>query len=418
MSEVRTINKNQYPVGTVCIPPSKSISHRAVICAVLSGQTSENLGITNLGQSQDITATLKAITQIVNGDNKENIDCAESGSTLRFLIPIAAMSDKEWTFTGRGRLLDRPQEIYEDIFRKQNLVFEKSDNKIKVKGPIRAGSFTIPGDVSSQFITGMMYALSLADGDSEISLSTPLESKDYVNLTIETMSNYGVIVTKVNDDNGNLIGYKIKGGQKYQPVDFVVEGDYSQSAFFLGAAALGKDVTVAGLNENSAQGDRGVIDVLKKMGAELTFSYDENNNNTLLKVVAPNGGLVGTVIDAKDIPDIIPPLAAVACYAKGTTKVINAGRLRIKESDRLHALAVELKKLGADIEEEEEGLIINGKNELAGGEVDSHNDHRIAMSIALASIGCAGEVVLSGSESVSKSYPHFWSDWNNKYEAK
>ena len=410
-SELREIDK--YPVGIINIPPSKSISHRAVICAALAGCTSDEY-IENLGESKDISATKKAIAQILSGDNSCDVDCEESGSTLRFLIPIAAMSDKEWHFVGKGRLMERPQSTYEEIFAEQGLCFEKTETGLKIAGPLKPGKYSLSGNISSQFITGLLFALSLSEEDSEISLTTSLESKGYIDLTIDVMRNFGVNISTHVDANGNTIGYTIKGGQKFTASHYSVEGDYSQAAFFLCAAALGKDVLLAGLNENSCQGDRQVIDILKQMGAEVKFVHDEVANLDVLSVCPPKGKLSATTIDAKDIPDIIPPLAALSCYASGTTHITNAGRLRIKESDRLHAIAVELAKLGASIVEEDESLTIHGTDKLKGGTVSAHNDHRIAMSMALASIGCTEKVLLEGSESVSKSYPNFWDDWEKK----
>ena len=402
------------PTGIINIPPSKSISHRAVICAALAGNKLDNFGINNLGESEDIAATSSAIKQILEGNNNTPIDCGESGSTLRFLIPIAAMNGKEWHFIGKGRLMERPQTIYEDIFIEKNIRFEKGLDGIKIQGPLKGGEYHLPGDVSSQFVSGLLFALSLANQDSEIKLTTPLESKDYVELTIDVMHEFGVEVIKRTDDIGNVIGYSIAGGQKYLDVSFTVEGDYSQAAFFLCAAALGCEVAVAGLNKCSAQGDIRIIDILSIMGAKSSFMQDKSTNADVIKITTPKNGLLATTIDAGDIPDIVPPLAALSCYAKGTTHIVNAGRLRIKESDRLHALAVELSKLGADIKEEKDGLVITGKANLIGGSADSHNDHRIAMSIALASLGCSQKVFLSGSDCVSKSYPEFWDDWEKK----
>ena len=197
MTEVSLKEIDSYPVGTIFIPPSKSIGHRAVICAALAGAQGEDFGLKNLDVSEDIIATSRAMNQLLNGDNLDDIDCGESGSTLRFLIPIAAMSGKECNFVGRGRLMERPLDIYEDIFNKQKLLFKKTDKGITIKGPLASGTYTMPGNISSQFITGMMFALSLCEHDSEIILSTYLESRDYVELTIDTMRSFGVDVKKV-----------------------------------------------------------------------------------------------------------------------------------------------------------------------------------------------------------------------------
>ena len=395
------------PCGIVEIPPSKSLSHRAVVCMSLAG--GDPAGIENLGQSEDIAATLAGVSRILRaGGNGGVIDCGESGSTLRFLIPVAAMTGGEWSFTGRGRLLGRPQDVYEKIFRDRGAVFVREEDRIRIRGPLPAGRYELPGDVSSQFITGLLFAFPLTGGDCVIALTTPLESADYIELTTNTMRAFGVPVEKTRDADGRITGWRVPGKAGYRRTPFRVEGDWSQAAFFLCAGALGADVGVSGLNAGSAQGDRRVAEILERMGAVLS------STGGVTRARPSMNGLRGTEIDARDIPDIVPPLAALACFAKGTTLFTGAGRLRLKESDRIAALAEELAKLGAGIEETPDGLCIAGKDRLKGGDVCAHGDHRIAMALAVASLGCEGSVRLDGAECVGKSYPGFWEDWERK----
>jgi 3-phosphoshikimate 1-carboxyvinyltransferase len=316
---------------------------------------------------------------------------------LRFLIALAGMTGEKWRFVGRGRLMERPLGVYADVFAQSGALFEQDDDGLLVQGPLLAGEYRLPGDVSSQFISGLLLALPLADGDSVLVLTSPLESAAYVDLTISVMAVFGVAIER--DARGNFL---IAGGQRYRAADYTVEGDYSQAAFFLGAGALGRTVACAGLLDDSLQGDFAIIDILGEMGADVAW------DNGLVSATTRRGRLQAVTIDAREIPDLVPPLAALCCFASGTSKIINAGRLRIKESDRLAAMAQELRKLGADITETADGLIIVGRPSLRGGAVDAHNDHRIAMAMALAAIGCNSPVTLTGWQSVQKSYPQFW----------
>jgi 3-phosphoshikimate 1-carboxyvinyltransferase len=379
---------NRFPSGVVTAPPSKSVSHRALICAALVAGASSIDRIENLGESDDIRATRAGILAIVQRQHTGGvctIDCNESGSTLRFLMPIAAALGGQWRFGGRGRLMERPLGVYEELFPAHGVqIWRKTDipgpaTACCLSGKLTPGVFSFSGGVSSQFVSGLLLALPLLDGDSEIRLSSPLESASYVNLTLQVMRAYGLDGIEQSDD---LHRYYIRGGRQYKDRPFRVEGDYSQAAFFLCAAKLGCDVRVAGLNPQSMQGDRRILDLL-----------DE------------------AVIDAGDIPDLVPPLAALACSRPGMMRITNAGRLRLKESDRLQALTSLLGGLGADIRESDDGLMIRGKAGLNGGNAQAWNDHRIAMAAALAAIVCKEPVHLSGWQSVSKSYPHFWQDW-------
>jgi 3-phosphoshikimate 1-carboxyvinyltransferase len=410
-----------FPRGVVTPPPSKSLSHRALICASLAAfangkkdpVSAAKKHIKNLGSSDDITATADGLSVIFSKSGLKAIDCRESGSTLRFLIPICvAIGEREWHFSGSARLMERPLDIYKDIFIKQGLIFEPVAGGLKISGRLRPGTFELPGDVSSQFISGLLFALPLLDADSEITLTSPLESADYVAMTIDVMAAFGVYVTP-KDDMG---GWLISGGQHYKMTKYRVESDWSQAAYFLCASALGRSVYTDGLNPDSLQGDRRILNVLTDMGAYIDGEMQAFPRVDSCTMIAISGedGLKAVTVDVSGIPDLVPPLAAIACYLDGTTKLLNAGRLRLKESDRLAALVTELGKLGANIREEGDSLIIEGRVQLEGGSCDAWNDHRIAMALALASIGCAEPVRLTGWESVNKSYPNFWKDFEKE----
>lgn len=399
--------------GEVVIPTSKSVCHRAVICAGLSKGVSN---IDNVVFSQDVEATCGAMSNLgveitldkeaskikVKGVAKlepkdASIDCFESGSTLRFLIPVAATTGEKVTFDGRGKLIERPLEDYYRIFDEQQIHYENVDGKLPltIDGKLKAGEYRIKGDVSSQFISGLLFALPLLEGDSKIIVTTELESKPYVDLTIDALKTFFVDV-----ENVNYREFIIKGNQKYRASEYRVEGDFSQAAFWLVAGALGADVVCDGMNMNSLQGDKAVLEIIKNMGGEISV---EGN-----KIKALPSKTKGSVIDAAECPDLVPVLTVLAALSKGTTQIINAARLRFKESDRLSAITSELNKIGADIEEKEDGLIIRGKEFLIGGNVDSWNDHRIAMALAVASIRCKEPVIIKDSSCIKKSYPNFW----------
>lgn len=397
--------------GEVEIPSSKSISHRAVICAGLSNGVST---IENACSSEDITATCSAMKNfgaeitkkdnsfIIKGSNKieindSYIDCFESGSTLRFLIPIALTGDGKVTFTGRGKLVDRPLMPYYDIFDEQEIKYKNAEGKLPltVDGKLKPGEFKIKGNISSQFISGLLFALPLIDGDSKINITTEMESKRYIDLTLDALKRFGIRI-----ENNGYKEFKIKGNQSYKAADLRIEGDFSQAAFFLAAGTLGSDVICRGLNMDSHQGDKDILNVLERMGGNISIEGD--------RVKAIPSKTRGVTVDASQIPDLVPVIAVLASLSHGTTKIINAGRLRFKESDRLSAISCELNKIGADIKQEEAGLIIEGKDMLYGGRVDSWNDHRIAMAMAVASTRCKNQLIIENSDCIKKSYPEFW----------
>lgn len=408
--------------GSVKIPPSKSMAHRAVICAALSDGISK---ISNVEFSDDIIATINAMRALgaVINESEEGylevkgiyynnviqtrdfsrvVDCNESGSTLRFLIPISLAFEGVTRFIGRGNLGKRPLDTYYNIFDEQNIEYsyKKDELDLVVTGLLKSGTFKVRGDISSQFITGLLFALPLLDGDSNIIITTELQSKGYIDLTLSAMRDFGIEV--INNDYKEFI---IKGNQKYESREYRVEGDYSQGAFFLVADALGSEVEILDLKEESLQGDRAVIDILEKMGMNINKSRDSIKGKI-------NGALKSTIIDGSQFPDIIPVLALAAALSEGRTEIVNAGRLRIKECDRLNAVTLELNKLGAKITEKKDGLVIDGVKELIGGsEVWSHKDHRIAMTLAIASTICREPIVLKDFECVSKSYPDFFNDF-------
>lgn len=411
----KTIDK--FPGGAVEIPPSKSVGHRALICAGLAalGGGGDSL-LSRMGDSQDIHATRRCLEALGvafaqegdavrvkgGGELRQALDCGESGSTLRFMIPVAAVGGDRVTFTGRGRLLDRPLGVYATIFGERGLEFDRQDGGIAVRGPLPSGDYHLPGDVSSQFVSGLLLALPLLAGDSRIILDSPLESAAYVALTIRVMKDFGVAVTQEGDS------FSVPGGQRYSSGRYRVEGDWSQAAFFLAAGALGQPVSCLGLAEDSLQGDGAIVEILRRMGAEVLWRRGA--------LRASSRGLAAVDIDAREIPDLVPVLAVLCSLARGTSRITGAGRLRLKESDRLNAMTTELRKLGADIRQGPDWLAITGKEKLAGGAVDAHGDHRVAMALAVAAIRCDGPVILNGWEHVNKSYPRFWEDFEKEAE--
>jgi 3-phosphoshikimate 1-carboxyvinyltransferase len=387
--------------GKLIVPPSKSLSHRAIICASLSEKESI---INNLTFSDDIKATIEGMKKlgahiihttnnaIIRRNNIINkniiIDCNESGSTLRFMIPLSMALTELSNFTGSNKLFERPLDVYYDIFRKQKIDYKlNGEYPLSIKGKLLPGIFEIPGNISSQFISGLLFSLPLLDGNSTISITESYESKGYVNMTIDVLEKFGVHIEKSGDRT-----LYIQGKQKYTGTVFNVEGDYSQAAFFLVANELGSEIELLGLKQNSLQGDKEILNIIDM--------YKTYSNIT---------------IDASQIPDLVPIISVLASLKENcTTDIINAQRLRIKESDRLKAVSTELTKLGASVKETNEGLIIEGKNSLKGNTVvNSWNDHRIAMALAIAATKCEHDIILENHKSVKKSYPHFWVDYKS-----
>lgn len=398
--------------GEVNIPSSKSVAHRALICAALADGTSCIKGI---DMSKDIEATINAMSSLgadfeINEESNvitvkgisevpENavIDCNESGSTLRFIIPVAAALGVASEFHGRGRLPERPIDIYTRELSANGVTFDYNNTMpFTVSGNLLPGKYHIEGNVSSQFITGLLFALPLLDGDSEIILTSHLESKPYVDITVDCLKNSGITITETN------CGYFIKGNQKYSPIDYTVEGDYSQAAFFYVANALGSSVVLQNLNPQSVQGDKKIISIIHNMlGIVGDLCY-----NTI--VSDPDC----FDVDCSDIPDLVPILTVLGCFGRKTSRIYNAQRLKIKESDRLEAISVTMNKLGGNVTVTDDGLIIEPVKSLKGGIVDSYGDHRIVMAAAIAATKAEGAVIINGAEAVEKSYPHFFADYN------
>lgn len=387
--------------GDLSIPASKSCAHRAVICASLANGESLLTGVT---MSKDIEATISSMTALgasfeINGDTVKvkgintkspisgtaEIDCNESGSTLRFVMPVAAALGVESVFHGQGRLPQRPIDIYKRELSNHGITFHTAEMPYKISGRLTGGIYEIEGNVSSQFITGLLFALPLADGDSEIRMTSHLESRPYVDITIDMLKRFGIEITESENS------FKIKGNQQYIPNNEHIEGDYSQSAFFYVANALGSDVNILNLKENSVQGDRAIINIIKES--------------------TKNGYISGFKADCSDIPDLVPILSVLGAYGSETSVIFNAERLRIKESDRLVACADMLNNLGGNVTVTADGLEIVPTSELPGGTVDSFGDHRIVMATAIAALKCKGDVIIHGAEAVEKSYPDFFEDY-------
>lgn len=379
--------------GTVIAPPSKSAAHRALICSFLAGGGT----VSPIINSKDMEATVGVIDALKRGES--TLDCIESGSTLRFMIPVAAAMGKEVTFVGQGRLPQRPIGEYLELLPKHN-VNVKSDGglPLTISGQLKNGSYEISGDVSSQYVTGLLLALADLEGDSAVILTTSLQSKPYVDMTVKVMKDYGVEIKETD------FGYLIHGGQEFKRLDYTVEGDWSQAAFFLVAGAVGGDVTVSGLDMNTTQGDKGILDVLKSFGAEIELK--ENS------VRCVKSRLKGCVVDATDIPDLVPIVAALGTFSGGKTIIKGAQRLRYKESDRIKSVVDNLKLIGADVTETEDGMIINGSARLHSARLKGYNDHRIVMAFSVAALFLDGETVIDDAESINKSYPAFFKDYN------
>lgn len=400
--------------GKVAAPPSKSYMHRALICAAAASTPTR---ILCRSFSKDIEATISCLGALgakfeygdgfvtvypidrSAPDNGECIlDCNESGSTLRFMLPFAASLGKKCTFIGAERLGKRPLAPLCEALNKHNVktVYEKdSFLPCKIEGKLEGGIFEIPGDISSQFITGLLLALGNIGG-GEIRTTTPLKSGPYIDITTHVQKSFGVTAEKTPD------GYRIDAGQSYcSPGIEKVEGDYSNAAFWLVAGAIGseKGITCTDLSEKTTQGDSKIVEILLKMGADISRTED---NVTIYKST-----LRGTEIDASDIPDIVPVLCVAASCAEGRTIFHNIERLREKESDRVRTTLDMLRALGGKIDADESTITVE-KSTLSGGSVTSANDHRIAMSAAIASLVCEGDVTIDTAEAVSKSYPDFY----------
>lgn len=411
----KVVIENSRLKGNIKIPPSKSMSHRAIMAAGLSKGKSE---IKNLIFSKDIKATIECMRNVgasiiehedsieVEGIGgvqikKHNFYCNESGSTIRFMIPIGMMdhdNKQAVVFHGEGRLKTRPLTPYFDIFNKMNIQYEyPSSLPLKIWGTLESGIYELPGNVSSQFVTGLMYALSLSEGDSVIKMTSTLESKSYVDMTIDVLKAFGI-----NIENKEYKEFYVPGNGKYNSREYTVEGDYSQVAFFIVAGLINGDLRLTGLKEKSLQGDSEILEIVKRMGGDIRFEDGV--------LIVKKSKTHGVEIDMSEIPDMLPAISVLAALSEGRTHLYNGQRIRLKESDRIKAMYTELKKLGAKVEETEDGLIINGVAQLTGGAVEGWNDHRIVMALAVAATCASSPVTITDAHAITKSYPHFFDD--------
>ncbi len=403
--------------GSIPAISSKSDAHRLLIAAALSDRETEI--VCNV-LSEDIRATARCLAAlgaevefagnrmrvhpIPRTENAEEapvtLNCGESGSTLRFLLPVVSALSKNGKFTGGGRLPERPVTELREAMEAHGVRFsEQGVFPIHTAGTLQAGEYVLRGDVSSQYVTGLLFALPLLSDDSTLRLLPPVESAPYIEMTLSTLTRFGITVRR----EGHT--YFIKGNQTYRSPGVVpVEGDWSNAAFFLTAGALGAPVTVTGLNLDSPQGDKAILEILRRMGAKV-----ETAGETV--TVSP-GQLCGIAQDMADIPDLAPIFSVAAAAARtGETAIQNAARLRLKESDRLAAIHRMLGSLGVSCTETADGLLIPGGQSISGGETSGFGDHRMVMAAAIASVLAETPVTIDGAEAVEKSYPHFFEDF-------
>ncbi len=421
--------------GCIEIPSSKSMSHRHLLCAALSEGIST---IHKVQTSEDVEATLRAVkvlgAQVVREgttvhikgakidikDEKAQIKgetsahfqrgekstqsyhfhCGESGSTLRFTIPIGMLLSGEKRFEGEGGLPKRPLTEYLRNFDQLGMTYDYNKAlPLVTSDTLKSGTYRLTGGESSQYLSGLMMALPLLREDSQIVIEGHLESEDYVALTLEVLENHGINIVKTDEKT-----YSVKGLQSFKPETSTVEGDYSQAAFFIVAGLIGSErVTCSNLKRGSQQADRRILETVEAMGGKIE-RVEEG-------VVVHPSKTKGTIIDARQCPDIIPILAVLASVSQGRTEIVNGGRLRIKESDRIKSTVSLLENLGADVWETENGMVIEGKEQLLGGFVEGCGDHRIVMAASVAALRCDHPVVIEGGEAINKSYPKFFADF-------
>ena len=415
--------------------PSKSHAHRVLIAQKLARmQNGEAANADNAHGSEiptfskDIEATKNCLAQLDSGSPRLN--CIESGSTMRFMLPVAMALRDEAVFIGTGKLPSRPISPLREEMERNGCTFSTGtpaadadgipngfSEICTIRGRLQPGTYRLAGNVSSQFITGLLFALPLLDGDSTLELTTALESAGYVDLTLDVLRDFGIMIDEKRSPEG-FNTYVINGNQRYtEPADVTVQGDWSNAAFWLACGALGGDVTLDSVDMTSSQRDKEFADILMQMGAHLEVSSCGTSMDStsatggLSSIRCTGNGLSAADIDVAQIPDLVPVLATVMALADGASEITHAERLRIKESDRIFTVHDFLSKLGADITDEGSGLSVRGKRTLSGGEVCGHNDHRIVMAAAVASCGCTGPVIIRGAEAVNKSYPDFFRDF-------
>ncbi|MEG0833162.1 MAG: 3-phosphoshikimate 1-carboxyvinyltransferase [Oscillospiraceae bacterium] len=399
--------------GKINAISSKSDAHRALICAALADSPTKVL-VNSF--SDDIEATVGALTalgaKIIRTEHgltvmptehveaEPQIDCRESGSTLRFLLPVAAAMCRKATVIGRGRLPQRPMSPLIDELALHGCDIGGKRLPMTVSGGLLPGKYEIGGDISSQFISGLLFALPMLCKDSEIVLTSPLQSSGYVNMTIKTLANFNIEIIETKT------GFRVPGKQNYITCgEYKVEGDWSNSAFWLAAGALGNGCAVTGLCEKSLQKDKEIVEILTAQGAEVESGAE------IISVRPGEPDCENSEIDAREIPDLVPIAAVLACKKKAKTVFTNCERLRLKESDRLEAVREMICALGGEARCSESTLTIVGSGSLRGGIVDSKNDHRIAMSAAIAAALCSENIIITGADAVKKSYPDFFCDY-------
>lgn len=397
--------------GSVTIPPSKSQSHRAIIAASLAPGKST---ISNIAYSDDVIATIGAMEKIgakfvklphqlhvtgvrrlaVTDDNF--IDCNESGSTLRFILPIFSLVKDKVVFTGKKSLFKRPMNLYENLWKKQGLHYQATEDTILTQGTLTPGNYEIPGNVSSQFISGLLFTLPLLKADSTLQVVGDFESRQYVDMTIETLAQFHI---KIHVDDQT---FRIPGNQTYHPTNVTVEGDFSQLAFFAVMGILGGSVLCKNVPFQTHQPDRKMLDFIRDMGGV----YEVKEQGILFR----KSNTVGCSLDVSQCPDIAPVLSVLAACSEGKSQIVNAARLKMKESNRLATTAEMIQKLGGVCDMGEDSLSIQGVPSFQGGTFESHHDHRIVMSVAAASVRAKENIVIHGAEAVNKSYPNFFQD--------
>ena len=393
-------------VGELSPPPSKSVLHRYIIASSLAKGISK---IENISFSEDIIATIEAMKKLgakieqkdnyllIDGSDtfknlNENIeiDCNESGSTLRFLFPLSIVEENKVLFKGRGKLFKRPMTPYFENFEKYKIKHSYiNENEILLEGKLKAGIYEIDGNISSQFITGLLFSLPLLEGESKIIINGKLESSNYIDISLDCLSKFGIKII-----NNSYQEFIIKGNQSYRVGNYRTEADYSQAAFFLVANAIGSKIKINDLSENSLQGDKKIIDFISEI--------DKWSSKDTL------------ILDGSETPDIIPILSLKAAVSGKKIEIVNVERLRIKESDRLKATVEELFKLNFDLIEKKDSILINSREDFKANKnekvvsLSAHSDHRIAMMIAIATTCYDGEILLDNLDCVKKSYPNFW----------
>lgn len=413
----------------VVAPKSKSYEHRILICELLSklgeadrldaqGEPREASKQRRLAYrtSEDIMATIDCISKIQlllkDGKQETVLDCNQSGSTLRFLLPIACALGLKARFLMRGRLAKRPLDELINELKSHGCKIDKEDDAICTSGKLEHGVFNLPGDISSQYVSGLLMALPLLSSDSEIHVRGPIVSAGYIDVTLDVMRKFSISVSE--ESSGSEYIYRIKGGQRYiLPEKYIVEGDWSNAAFWFAVGVLGDEpLAIEGLNPNSLQGDRRIFDILREMGAEV-YAIIDNDKAVFEAYPLGDKALKAIVLDAENIPDLVPLIAILACFTDGKSKITGIKRLRLKESDRLLAIEELIDGLGGSIKTREDVIEISGLGAggmLRGGEVRCFDDHRIVMSAATSSLRCREDVLIDNAFAVNKSYLGFFDE--------